>query len=278
MVLTGNGMINQGYSSSYILTTDGKIYGTGYNGAGQLGLGDTTNKNTFVEIQHGSNGAKVVDLRAFGYGGTNLAGFIITQDDGTMMSAGNNSVGTNPVDVNSTGQISVLKYVIGFGPGQNMNQFSGSLVPFNLVTGANLGNVLDNLNFTQQWDWSTASTTNALVMTANQLTSGALQTLSTSNTTFTGSLLNIISSGNSASSTGSLVKLDVQGTNSSSTALKITNAGTGLSVDVSGGLALRAGSDFSAVGVTNNAPLGNASLIRMTGISPQNTSSYFLPH
>jgi hypothetical protein len=268
IVLASNAMISSSYAFSYILDTDGNVWATGYN-LGQLGTGSTPNLSTFTKMQKSTNGAKALDIRAMGYGAGSGIAAVITQDDGTMMGIGLNNFGQTGTDANSNSSVYNFKYVLGFGPGQNASQFSGGLVPFNLLTGAQLGNVVDNLNFTQEVNWSTASNTNALLMSANSLTSGNLQTLTTNSTLFSGALLNISSTGDSASSTGSLVKLDVVGVNSSSTALKITNAGTGLSVDVTGGLALRAGSDFSAVGTTNDAPFGNASLIRLTGATAQ---------
>jgi hypothetical protein len=266
VVFSGNAFSTSG--STYILTTDGRLYASGYNSVGQLGVGDTNNRNTFTEVLRNTNGAKVVDVHAFGFSNSEYGAYI-TLDDGTMMATGANNYGATGGDVQVFGNKHSFRYVQGFEPGAKANQFAGSLIPFSLITGATLGNVLDNLDFTQTWNWSTTTSANALVMNANNLTSGALQTLTTNSVNFAGSLLNIISSGNSASSTGSLAKLEVQGANSSSTALKILNAGTGLSVDVTGGLALRAGSNFSAVGVTENAPLGNASLIRMTGATAQ---------
>lgn len=38
-------------ASSYVLTSDGKVYATGYNGYGQLGLGDTTNRREFTRLE-----------------------------------------------------------------------------------------------------------------------------------------------------------------------------------------------------------------------------------
>jgi alpha-tubulin suppressor-like RCC1 family protein len=44
----------------YILKTDGKVYGTGYNGFGQLGVGDTNNRNTWTEITGAGTNPKSV--------------------------------------------------------------------------------------------------------------------------------------------------------------------------------------------------------------------------
>jgi alpha-tubulin suppressor-like RCC1 family protein len=41
---------NSGYGSIIIKTVNGDWYGSGYNGVGQLGLGDTTNRSSFTLI------------------------------------------------------------------------------------------------------------------------------------------------------------------------------------------------------------------------------------
>ena len=37
-------------NSTFIIKNDGAVYGTGRNGYGQLGLGDTSDKNTFTKV------------------------------------------------------------------------------------------------------------------------------------------------------------------------------------------------------------------------------------
>lgn len=39
-------------ASMYVLTSDGKVYAAGYNGYGQLGVGDTTNRREFVRLEY----------------------------------------------------------------------------------------------------------------------------------------------------------------------------------------------------------------------------------
>lgn len=48
MKATGVAAMSAGASHSFYLTTDGKLYATGYNGDGQLGLGDTTNRTSWT--------------------------------------------------------------------------------------------------------------------------------------------------------------------------------------------------------------------------------------
>ena len=43
---------------TFILKNDGTLWGCGYNGHGELGLGDTTNKNTFTQITTNTNDIK----------------------------------------------------------------------------------------------------------------------------------------------------------------------------------------------------------------------------
>jgi len=74
-------------------------------------------------------------------------------------------------------------------------------------------NTIDNTNFAQQWDWSTAATENPFTMTANALTTGRLFALTSTSTALTsGGLLNVTHSGVPASSwTGDLAKIESTG-------------------------------------------------------------------
>jgi len=68
--------------------TDGKVYGAGYNAFGQLGLGDTTERNTWTEIPGiGTNPLGVYPLGA--YTGMTL----IQKSDGSVHACGYNGYG-----------------------------------------------------------------------------------------------------------------------------------------------------------------------------------------
>jgi hypothetical protein len=143
-------------------------------------------------------------------------------------------------------------------------------VALNALAGAQLGNVIDNTNFTQTWNWSTASTSDAFKLSANALTSGNVLTVDSSSSLFTGSLAKYTISGNATTTAGSALSVAITGTSSVSTGLLVSNLGTGLSIDVSsGGVAFRRGTDYSTTGITNDAPFSNASLIRLTGATAQ---------
>jgi alpha-tubulin suppressor-like RCC1 family protein len=109
----------------FILKTDGKVYGTGYNGFGQLGIGNTTNQTSWVEITGaGTNPRNVWPLGA--YTGCTF----IERADGSIWAAGYNGYGQlglgNQTDRNSFvntgtawngGDTSMRIQEIGFGGG-----------------------------------------------------------------------------------------------------------------------------------------------------------------
>jgi trimeric autotransporter adhesin len=82
------------------------------------------------------------------------------------------------------------------------------------ITAAKAVNTLDNTNYAQTWNWSTASTQNPLSITAGtSLSTGKLLTLSTASTALTtagantGSLLNVEASGANTAFTGALSEI-----------------------------------------------------------------------
>jgi hypothetical protein len=83
-----NSGIDVGYSRLFIKKSDGYIYCAGYNGNGQLGLGDTNNRTAFTQII--SLGTNVIGLWNMGA----TAGCTVAQkSDGTIWVAGYNAFG-----------------------------------------------------------------------------------------------------------------------------------------------------------------------------------------
>ena len=74
-----------GQNHTFILKNNGTLWGTGYNGYGQLGLGDTSNRNTFTEITNNTNDIKSV------YCGSNHT--FILKNNGTLWGTGHNGYG-----------------------------------------------------------------------------------------------------------------------------------------------------------------------------------------
>lgn len=85
------------YGHSFLLTNAGVGYGAGYNGNGQLGVGDTVNKTSFVTIPgFGSNPIKKIrSTSGFIDGnGTNYAGSsILLTESGEVYTSGYNGYG-----------------------------------------------------------------------------------------------------------------------------------------------------------------------------------------
>ena len=68
-----------------ILKNDGTLWGTGHNGNGQLGLGDTTNRTTFTQVTTNADNIKSV------YCGNDYT--FILENDGTSWGCGKNDYG-----------------------------------------------------------------------------------------------------------------------------------------------------------------------------------------
>ena len=74
-----------GYNHTLILKNNGTLWGCGYNANGQLGLGDTTNRNTFIQVTTNTNNIKSVHC-----GGYHT---FILKNDGTLWGTGYNNDG-----------------------------------------------------------------------------------------------------------------------------------------------------------------------------------------
>ncbi|MBC7419721.1 MAG: hypothetical protein H7328_03240 [Bdellovibrio sp.] len=101
---------------------------------------------------------------------------------------------------------------------------SGSL---SSLTAATSANAISNLNFTQSWDWSTATTQNPMTMSANALT--------------TGSLLNLTSSSGSLNSTNGILNVANTSTSITGTVARMqsnSTAGSGMTVLANGNVGI----------------------------------------
>lgn len=76
------------YARLVIKKNDNKIYGTGYNGNYELGLGDATNRTSFTELTWaGTNPISVWNVGAWG------GAIIVQKSDGTLIMSGYNNNG-----------------------------------------------------------------------------------------------------------------------------------------------------------------------------------------
>ena len=74
-----------GGEHTIILKNDGTLWGCGYNGHGQLGLGDASNRNTFTEITTNTNNIKSIYCGCYHT--------LILKSDGTLWGCGLNANG-----------------------------------------------------------------------------------------------------------------------------------------------------------------------------------------
>ena len=73
------------YDSTFILKNDGTLWSTGYNEDGRLGLGDTTNRNTFTQVTTNADNIKSICC-----GGGHA---FILKNDGSLWGTGYNGHG-----------------------------------------------------------------------------------------------------------------------------------------------------------------------------------------
>ncbi len=115
--------------------------------------------------------------------------------------------GTQCVQTNNTGVLSAAAC-------------GGGATRLDQITAATGTNSIDSLNFDQTWNWSTASTSSPMTLTANALSSGSLLTLSSNSTQASGG-------------SQSLLKIDLSGANAntgeSTFGANISNGHTGTS-------------------------------------------------
>ncbi len=168
----------------YILDTDGDVWSAGLNSYGELARGyaggTAAQRGTFIQVLRNSDGAKVLDVRSYGY--TGEGGGIILLDNGTMMTTGRSHVGQGGSSVDSIAQSYAFRYIVGFEPGSRVNQTSASqTLNLSQLAGAVIANALDNTSFGQTWNWSSFTAGNALTLNANALTTGSLISLTSSN-------------------------------------------------------------------------------------------------
>lgn len=79
-----------GYTHAIALKTDGKVYGTGRNAAGQLGLNDTSDRSAWTEIT-ALTGVKIEKIYCTGESATGSSFFV--DDAGAVYACGDNSLG-----------------------------------------------------------------------------------------------------------------------------------------------------------------------------------------
>lgn len=126
---------------------------------------------------------------------------------------------------------------------------AGSSTPaYSAITGATGTNTIDNTNFSQIWNWSTATTQSPMTMSADALTTGSIMNLTTSSASVnsTNGLLNVANS--SPSTTGTLARFQSNST-----------AGSGLTILNNGNVGIGTSSPSETLEVNGNIKLPTTS-------------------
>jgi hypothetical protein len=129
--------------------------------------------------------------------------------------------------------------------------------PLSMLFASTTVNTIDNLNFAQTWNWSTATTQTALTLNANGLTTGSALAVSSASTGLTGNLASITATGAGAGVTGNVLSLSMAGAANTGNTLVVSNSSSaGLALLVSaGGIRLGDVTNNLSLGATSHEPL-----------------------
>jgi hypothetical protein len=142
-------------------------------------------------------------------------------------------------------------------------------VAFNVLTNAIATGTLDNTNYAQTWNWSTATTQTGLTMGFDALTSGNGLAISSTSTSASGNLFSVTSAttGNATNGlvrfnftgahTGNAVQIDTATSTGKALVINATSMTTGQGID------LNLGSSFTGQGINIDGNIGNGSGIRV---------------
>jgi hypothetical protein len=181
----------------------------------------------------------------------------------------------------------------GYAKIQQIGSTALTGIAMNKLADALASGALDNKGYTQNWSWnslggndglvinsddtsasgnlasitSATQTGNAMRVTANSLTSGNGLIIASSATGMTGNLVSISLTGNNAGNNGTLLSLSANGAANAVAGLKINVLGSGLALDISGGVAFRPGGNYTSTGTQNNVSFGSSSTYRLAPAS-----------
>jgi hypothetical protein len=229
--ITGGGTGTIGYWSrsgttlTPAIVTDNLTVGSATSTDAMLYVPGATNQNAWFNLGTGNVGigtTSPLELLSLGLAGTtkgvlslsgNTSGKIIIQP---AAEAGTYTL-TLPITAGTSNQ-----FLQTNGAGvTTWATVSGSLGG---LTAATATNTIDNLNFAQQWDWSTATTQNPFTMNFNALTTGSALSLLTSNASLA-STNGFFRVANTGAATGATPFVRLQPNSTAGSGITLTNAG-----------------------------------------------------
>lgn len=245
ITFNGNTTGNIPYSGGNFTLKAGKTYEL------EAGLGTSTGgsflfyqwyKSDGTQPFNSNTGSAYAQNYTGGDSGFNLAKTIFTPSADMQVQLRTSS-GSYPINIKS----SIPGPFTGtFAKITQIGSTANTGITMNSLLAAAGSGALDNLNFDQTWDWSTATTQTGLTLNANALTTGSALAINSSSSSLnsTNGLLSVVNSGSSTN--GVLAKFQSNST-----------AGSGLTINTNG-----------RVGIGNSAPgtlLGVGSASTTTG-------------
>jgi alpha-tubulin suppressor-like RCC1 family protein len=111
------------YGQIFVLTDQGKLYGCGYNGYGNLGNGNSTNQSTLVQVDNNSFGVLTGSggkIKKFSINGASTPGnYALLKGDGSVYTWGYNGYGQNGHNHTFNTYIPVRLYTGGYSSAAN---------------------------------------------------------------------------------------------------------------------------------------------------------------
>lgn len=186
------------------------------------GLVDKSSTQTIAGAKTFTNSVQMAAQNQMRFADSDSSHYIALRAPSTVSS---NVVLTLPQTAGSSGQVLSTD-----GTGGLAWSTPASGAAFSALTAATATNTIDNLNFAQTWNWSTATTQNPMTISANTLSTGSILRLTTSNGSVnsTNGLLYVANTGSSTN--GKIVRIQSNSTSGSGlTVLANGNVGIGTS-------------------------------------------------
>ncbi|ASD64744.1 beta strand repeat-containing protein [Bdellovibrio bacteriovorus] len=217
------------------------------------GLVDKSSTQTIAGAKTFTNSVQMAAQNQMRFADSDSSHYIAVRAPSTVSS---NVILTLPQTAGSSGQVLSTD-----GTGGLAWSTPASGAALSALTAATATNTIDNLNFAQTWNWSTATTQNPMTISANALSTGSILRLTTSNGSVnsTNGLLYVANTG--ASTNGKIARIQSNSTAGSGLTV-LANGNVGIGTSTPGHLLnLSAPMPELRVQSTNSSLMGSFDLI-----------------